>query len=378
MRHLLNLSLFAILMLNALLVSSQCPESASFNTTQTAHTVYFIPSFSLQEGEVLLSFAWNLGDGNFSSIESPVHTYDNPNDYEVCLTITTALEGEICSIEVCQTVAILEALPCNVTAAFEWIDAGMGEVVLQEFCETNFFTEVTSFFWEGSEGQQVEGALSELTFENLSEPEVCLTVQAVSPGNTCSATICKSVELEIPSFNLIPNFTVKANDGCEMRFINTTDELEIQNIEFSWTVDGSEIPYAHQPLHQFTDEGTHSVCLNAEAQWYGEVRIETYCQEIQSNCSSEENVAEGFVAVAFQQDRKPIQVNGTSIRMNSLEGIDHEEPLNFTVYNLQGQTVFTGVFSRTQSVNLNTIGKGMFVVHILGNNEDLIQKVLLP
>jgi PKD repeat protein len=378
MRLLLKLSLSAILMLNALLVSSQCLESASFNTTQTAHTVYFTPSFSLQEGEVLLSFAWNLGDGNFSSIESPVHTYDNPNDYEVCLTITTAFGGEICSFEVCETIAILEALPCNVTAAFEWVDAGMGEVLLQEFCETNIFTEVTSFFWEGSEGQLVEGALSELTFESLSEPEVCLTVQAASQGNTCSATICKSVELEIPSFNLSPNFTVKANDGCEMRFINTTDELGIQNIQFSWTIDGSEIPYSNQPLHQFTEDGTHSVCLNAEAQWYGEVRIETYCQEIQSNCSSDENVAEGFVAVAFQQDRKPIQVNGTSIRMNSLDGIDHEEPLNFTVYNLQGQTVFTGVFSRTQSVNLNTIGKGMFVVHIHGNNEDLIQKVLLP
>lgn len=378
MRLLLKLSLFTILMLNASLVSSQCLESASFNTTQTSHTVYFTPSFTLEENEVLLSFAWDLGDGNYSSIESPVHTYDNPNAYEVCLTITTTMNGEVCALEVCETITILEALPCSVSAAFEWIDAGMGEVVLQEFCETNFFTEVTNFFWEGSEGQLVEGALTELTFESLNEPEVCLTVQAASQGNTCSATICKTVELETPAFNLSPSFTVKANDGCEMRFINTTNELEIQNIEFSWTVDGSEIPYSNQPLHQFTEDGAHSVCLNAEAQWYGEVRIESHCVEIQSNCGSDENVAEGFVAVAFQQDRQPILVNGTTIRLNSASNIGQEEVLNFTVYNLQGKRLFTGVLSGTQSVNLNAIGKGIFVVHIHGNNEDLVQKVLLP
>jgi len=48
------------------------------------------------------SFLWNFGDGNSSSLESPVHTYDNPGVYEVTLNAS----NEYCGVAVGQTIGV--------------------------------------------------------------------------------------------------------------------------------------------------------------------------------------------------------------------------------------------------------------------------------
>lgn len=50
---------------------------------------------------------WSFGDGDFSDDQNPVHSYRNPGNYTVCLTILkTGLSGEVlCTDSVCQVIS---------------------------------------------------------------------------------------------------------------------------------------------------------------------------------------------------------------------------------------------------------------------------------
>ena len=71
------------------------PPAALFDFAVDGNTATFINLSDLaSEGWVIESHAWDFGDGNTSSEESPIHTYDDDGTYEVSLTITTDIGTE--------------------------------------------------------------------------------------------------------------------------------------------------------------------------------------------------------------------------------------------------------------------------------------------
>ena len=71
------------------------PPAALFDFDIDGNTVMFF-NFSefASEGWNIESYAWDFGDGNTSSEESPVHTYDADGIYEVSLIVTTDIGTE--------------------------------------------------------------------------------------------------------------------------------------------------------------------------------------------------------------------------------------------------------------------------------------------
>ena len=71
------------------------PPAALFDFAIDGNTVMFF-NFSefASEGWNIESYAWDFGDGNTSSEESPVHTYDADGIYEVSLIVTTDIGTE--------------------------------------------------------------------------------------------------------------------------------------------------------------------------------------------------------------------------------------------------------------------------------------------
>tara|TARA_Y100001970_G_scaffold291188_1_gene427434 strand:+ start:1329 stop:2072 length:744 start_codon:yes stop_codon:yes gene_type:complete len=66
------------------------PPEALFDFSVDGNTVTFIDFSELaSEGWTIESWDWNFGDGNTSSEQNPVHTYDTDGTYETSLTITT-------------------------------------------------------------------------------------------------------------------------------------------------------------------------------------------------------------------------------------------------------------------------------------------------
>lgn len=66
-------------------LSISCPI---VNTAWTKTTANEVVSFTDATTNTPLSWAWDFGDGNTSTMQNPVHTYTNSGSYNVCLTTT--------------------------------------------------------------------------------------------------------------------------------------------------------------------------------------------------------------------------------------------------------------------------------------------------
>lgn len=66
------------------------PPAALFDYEIDGNTVTFFDFSEIaSEGWIIENWAWDFGDGNTSSEQYPVHTYQNEGTYEVSLVITT-------------------------------------------------------------------------------------------------------------------------------------------------------------------------------------------------------------------------------------------------------------------------------------------------
>ena len=71
------------------------PPAALFDFEVDGNTVMFFDfSEFASEGWIVENWAWDFGDGNTSSEQNPIHTYDSEGLYQVSLVITTDIGTE--------------------------------------------------------------------------------------------------------------------------------------------------------------------------------------------------------------------------------------------------------------------------------------------
>ena len=71
------------------------PPAALFDFEIDGNTVTFFDFSEIaSEGWIIESWAWDYGDGNTSSEQYPVHTYENEGTYQVSLVVTTDIGTE--------------------------------------------------------------------------------------------------------------------------------------------------------------------------------------------------------------------------------------------------------------------------------------------
>ncbi|MFN8395600.1 MAG: PKD domain-containing protein [Bacteroidia bacterium] len=75
------------------------PPGTAFSYTTTGNTA----NFQNQSTGIVTACLWDFGDGGFSSICNPSHTFANPGTYFVCLTSF----NQSCSSQDCDTVVVL-------------------------------------------------------------------------------------------------------------------------------------------------------------------------------------------------------------------------------------------------------------------------------
>ncbi|MBW6460758.1 MAG: PKD domain-containing protein [Bacteroidales bacterium] len=54
------------------------------------------------------SWAWDFGDGNISVDQNPVHRYEEPGNYQVCLTVSSLSNPDTCNDQICQAISTRE------------------------------------------------------------------------------------------------------------------------------------------------------------------------------------------------------------------------------------------------------------------------------
>ena len=79
--------------------AGNCTAQFGFQTSGAGNNTYFNANYGSN-----YNYSWNFGDGSFGTGQFPVHVYQSPGNYSVCLTVYSFLLG--CSDTICKLVTI--------------------------------------------------------------------------------------------------------------------------------------------------------------------------------------------------------------------------------------------------------------------------------
>ena len=123
---------------------SQIQCQANFTSTQNGPTTVFTDLSSITQGwtNYSVSWDWDLGDGNHSIQQNPIHTYANNGIYLVCLIVTYFDSTTInsCTSVYCDSIFVGNSIPaswdCNPISGCYDPGSGLGQYSSFAACDT--------------------------------------------------------------------------------------------------------------------------------------------------------------------------------------------------------------------------------------------------
>jgi PKD repeat protein len=92
---------------------------AAFNYTGNGNTLSFTDLSNINPSFSIFNWNWDFGDGNFSNLQNPSHTYASTGNYKVCLMITGGNGQVNCMDTICEFIK----------APFQPVDSCSGNIV---------------------------------------------------------------------------------------------------------------------------------------------------------------------------------------------------------------------------------------------------------
>lgn len=214
-------------------ITCQAP-AAQFSSNSTGLTV----AFSDNSTGTTSQWTWDFGDGNTSSLQSPVHSYTNGGTYIVCLIVNS-----ICGNDTsCQTITVSCPAPNS-------------NFVYSSQNQTAKFTDIstgspTQWSWNFGDGNTSTLQNPSHTYASGGVYTACLTVTSICGTDT----ICQQVLACAPpvaDFDFSGNITgIQFSDSSTGSF-NT----------WSWDFGDGNTSSQQNPMHTYAAIGSYQVCL---------------------------------------------------------------------------------------------------------------------
>ena len=238
-----NLLCFVILMSAcSSQIFAQC--QANFSWTQTANNI--ITFTDLSTGlPANTNFAWNFGDNQGNYAQNPVHTFNIPGTYNVCLNITDSMAAT-CNSTFCASVTVTGVVICNITLS---MTATMAS------CST---------CTDGVANAYPSGGTAPYTYlwqpGNITTPSITGIATGtytccVTDANACTA--CNSVNVLASTCQA--GFTWLQTANNVITFTNTSTGVPPSG--YNWNFGNSQFGNTQNPVHFYTTPGTYNVCL---------------------------------------------------------------------------------------------------------------------
>lgn len=198
-----------------------------------------------------VSYQWNFGDGNTSTQQDPVHTYNSYGSFAVTLTVTNA-SG--CTDTLRQPGFVNIQRPA---IAFPGLPL-RGCIPYTTTFSPGISTldNVTFYLWEFGDGVTSAQASPTHTYTAQGSYKIKLTV-TTSTGCTESDSLVGGVTVgRVPTVD----FTAVPNPVCafgQVRFTAVFSEGDT----FLWQFGDGDSSTAQNPVHQYTDTGSYNVSL---------------------------------------------------------------------------------------------------------------------
>lgn len=214
---------------------------------------------------------WEFGDGQISNLQNPLHTYQNPGIYEICLTISSPTKE--CLDTYCMK--ILVPVPGNCHTTFTWEQAPEFPFAVSFFSQPG--PDVEFFAWDFGDGQTSDLANPFHTYSDTGVFIVSLTATNHHNPVNCNSvyfdTVIVRVDPCVSSFMMIPS----PLNPMEVSFIATPAGTVNS---YYWDFGDGRTSMEPNPVHTFTDTGYYEVCLTVSNYYYTLFCSHTSCQTL--------------------------------------------------------------------------------------------------
>ena len=198
--------------------------------------------------DTMTSYSWNFGDNNYDNGINPVHTYDIPGTYTVCLTITNYnTNSSTCNSTFCNTITVTGVIICNLT-----VNTYEDSLATCSTCP------------DGSAYAYISGGTPPYTY-HWSNGDTSYYAPNLIPGTyTCCVTDannCTACTIVIITYcNLFADFSWIQPSNNIVDFTNTSTGTDTMTT-YSWSFGDNNYDYTPSPVHTYSIPGTYTVCL---------------------------------------------------------------------------------------------------------------------
>ena len=199
-------------------------------------------------------YLWKFGDGTTSTEKDPVHFYEKPGEYEVCLIVEL---DNGCRKVTCEKIVIRPA-DCTVHAKFEWKQDNRNPAKIWFANTSQPVASIWRTYWYYGDGTTSQDFNSFHEYNKVGKYNVCLKVISL---DGCISSFCDSVRVgRMDSCENRSDFKWEpaSNNILEVKFkpehINTT-------WKYSWKFGDGTGSSAVTPIHKFEKTGEYNVCL---------------------------------------------------------------------------------------------------------------------
>ena len=327
-----------------------CHAEFSYTVDSGGTTVTFTDlSYTTDSSDYITSWYWCFGDGNNSTVQNPVHTYNSQGVYNVCLTIFT------------------NAGDTNLYSDSVYV----GQSSCAGFYITGDVTnESSSGANNGAIDITVSGGTAPYTYNwsnysltedlsGLSSGNYCVTV---SDSNGCMVTDCFDVYADtLSAFDTLSTSVIDTCLGftADTAYIDSYSWVDSIHVEVIWVFQGSGMTSTTSTIYEVHQGGSYVVLVSLNC---GTKTITTYSTEIyidqytglgnlQSNNNQLKlypNPANNYLNVSFQSNEKA----------------------TISIFNATGQLVrqFNASTTGNTIVNVSDLQKGVYILRVKTDN----------
>ena len=323
-----------------------------------SESVQFSANATDPDGNIA-DYTWSFGNGATASGSSPSHTYSEPGEYTVELTVT---DNGGKSATATQTISIKDVNQ-QPTVSFSYSPTNPDEDQSVQFTADASDPDgnIADYSWSFGDGSSASGSSPSHTY---SEPEEYTVELTVTDNGGKSATATQTISIR--NVNKKPTVDLEfepesAQEGSTVTFTAEANDPDGRITEYEWEFDDGSTGSGSSVYHTFDDPGEYDVTLTvednsgAEASDSEEIAIDPSPEpQIQSVTPSTEGATlEGVefrntyhVEIESQQEIREVQfklAGTTKVDTNGEDG--WSQSLNLGVLNDNSQLKVTAVDS---------------------------------
>lgn len=282
MKRIINFFILVLFSGISSLTAQNC--SANYQYWQNGATVNFQDSSFSSNGNH--SYYWSFGDGSFSNLSNPSHTYNQSGQYRVCLTIADSL----CTDSICNFIAVIVPNPCSSSFTYS-----VGQTTNVTFTNTTSPSSGLFYSWDFGDGSPADTAKSPTHFYTNSGIYI-VTLSATGNGQSCVFTDTIFVK------TCDAQFSYQADSLGNVNFFNQS--ILSSRTFIGWDFGDGNSSNLKNPKHQYLLSGSYAVTL-------------TYFDSL-ANCSDSHRDTLSIAIPQFCQAGFTSQVNYNQVQFISI------------------------------------------------------------